>query len=124
MAVSKGNRVCALFGIRYPLLMGAITPKPELGALVSNAGGLGCIEGISSPDKLRAQIRAMREQSDAPFSVNFPLAYGNRDQKMYELLIVPQELTVVAGYLVKHLTNLFKQFGVPADAFARRKTFA
>jgi len=71
------NSVCSLFGIRLPLVMGAITPKPELGAVVSEAGGLGCIEGISSPDKLREQIRGFRALSDAPFSVNFPLAFGD-----------------------------------------------
>ena len=71
------NRVCSLFGIRLPLLMGAITPKPQLGAVVSAAGGLGCIEGISSARKLREQIREFRTLSDAPFSVNFPLAFGD-----------------------------------------------
>ena len=71
------NRVCSLFGIRLPLVMGAITPRPQLAAVVSNAGGLGCIEGISTPEKLREQIRAFRKLSDAPFSVNFPLAFGD-----------------------------------------------
>lgn len=75
---SAANRVCRAFGIRLPLVMGAITPKPALGVVVSRAGGLGCIEGISSPDKLRDQIRAFREQTDAPFCVNFPLAFGDR----------------------------------------------
>ena len=78
MSEDSVNRVCALFGIRLPLVMGAITPRPQLGAVVSNAGGLGCIEGISSPAKLREQIRSFRTLSDAPFSVNFPLAFGDR----------------------------------------------
>ena len=78
MAKLASNRVCSLFGVRLPLLMGAITPKPTLGAVVSNLGGLGCIEGISSPEKLREQIRGFRALSDAPFSVNFPLAFGDR----------------------------------------------
>ena len=78
MPEANMNRVCALFRIRLPLVMGAITPRPELGAVVSNAGGLGCIEGISSPAKLREQIRSFRTLSDAPFSVNFPLAFGDR----------------------------------------------
>ncbi len=38
------NPVSDLFGVRYPLVMGGITPDPKLGAIVSNAGGLGCIE--------------------------------------------------------------------------------
>jgi NAD(P)H-dependent flavin oxidoreductase YrpB (nitropropane dioxygenase family) len=60
------NRVCQTFGIRLPLVMGAITPKPALGAMVSEAGGLGCIEGISSPDKLRQQIPEFRALSSKP----------------------------------------------------------
>lgn len=71
------NRVCRTFGIQLPLVMGAITPRPALGAVVSEAGGLGCIEGISSPDKLRQQIREFRERSAKPFCVNFPLAFGD-----------------------------------------------
>ncbi len=78
MTKTTPNRICSLFGIRLPLVMGAISPRPELAAVVSQAGGLGCIEGISSPDKLRAQIRGLRALSDAPFSVNFPLAFGDR----------------------------------------------
>ncbi len=78
MTTPEANRICSLFGVRLPLLMGAITPKPALGVVVSDAGGLGCIEGISSPDKLRAQIREFRSLSDKPFSVNFPLAFGDR----------------------------------------------
>lgn len=78
MVGSGGNRVCDTFGIRLPLLMGAISPRPKLAAAVCRAGGLGCIEGISSPDKIRQQIRELRQLTDAPFSVNFPLAFGDR----------------------------------------------
>ena len=75
-----GNSVCELYGIHYPLVMGGITPQPELGAAVSNAGGLGCIEGIAPLETMREQIRAFRELSDKPFSVNFPLAMGSPEQ--------------------------------------------
>ena len=79
MSANDSNRVCDLLGIDYPLLMGAITPKPELPVLVTQAGGLGCIEGIGSPDALRDQIRGFRERCDGPFSVNFPIAFGSPD---------------------------------------------
>lgn len=78
MGEVQENRVCRTFGIRLPLLMGAISPRPRLAAMVCREGGLGCIEGISSPDKIRQQIRELREATDAPFSVNFPLAFGDR----------------------------------------------
>ena len=52
------NRVSELFHIRYPIVMGAISQTPELAALVSNAGGLGCIAGAGAPpDLLRERIR-------------------------------------------------------------------
>lgn len=78
MVGSRGNRVCSTFGIRLPLLMGAISPRPRFASIVCRAGGLGCIEGISSPDKIRQQIRELRQLTDAPFCVNFPLAFGDR----------------------------------------------
>ena len=43
------NRVCELFGVRYPVVMGAISQSPELAAAVSNAGGLGCMAGAAAP---------------------------------------------------------------------------
>ena len=68
----------ALPGNAAQMLMGAISPRPKFAAVVCRAGGLGCIEGISSPDKIRQQIRELRSLTDAPFTVNFPLAFGDR----------------------------------------------
>ena len=109
------NRVCSTFGIRLPLLMGAITPRPQLGAIVSAAGGLGCIEGISSPDKLRQQIREFRALTDAPFSVNFPLAFGDRDLVEARAQValdekVPAVMTSAGN--PKLLTATFKAAGI------------
>jgi enoyl-[acyl-carrier protein] reductase II len=67
------NRICELFGIEYPVVMGGVARTPELGAAVSNAGGLGCIQGITPPEFLREQIRKFRDLTDKPFSVNFPI---------------------------------------------------
>lgn len=68
-----GNRVSDTLSIRYPLLMGAITDKVRLAAAVSEAGGLGCIDGNVTPEQLRRDIREFREISSRPFSANFPL---------------------------------------------------
>lgn len=68
------NRVCELFNIRYPIVMGAISQTPELAAAVSNAGGLGCMAGAAAPPPLlRERIRKFRDLSDRPFSINFPI---------------------------------------------------
>jgi enoyl-[acyl-carrier protein] reductase II len=69
-----GNRVCELFGVRYPVVMGAISQMPELAAAISNAGGLGCIAGAVAPTEvLRERIRKLRDLTDKPFSINFPI---------------------------------------------------
>jgi len=85
------NPICDLFGIRYPLLMGGITPKPELGAAVSNAGGLGCIEGVMPPDGLREAIQKFRTMSAKPFSINFPLAQGTPEMTAEKVNICIEE---------------------------------
>lgn len=68
------NRVCELFGVRYPVVMGAVSQDPVLGAAVSEAGGLGCLAGaLVDPAELRNRIRRFRELTDRPFAVNFPI---------------------------------------------------
>ncbi len=62
-----------LLSIEHPIIQapmgGAVSS--EMVAAVSNAGGLGMLPGISStPDRLRAAIRATREGTDRPFGVN------------------------------------------------------
>jgi enoyl-[acyl-carrier protein] reductase II len=115
MGANQTNRVCSLFGIRYPLVMGAITPKPDLGAIVTNAGGLGCIEGISAPEALREQIRGFRKRSDGPFSVNFPLAFGRPEAVEARLEVAIEERVPVvitsAGSPKLHTPRL-KQHGI------------
>jgi len=62
-----------LLGIQYPIMqapMGSIS-SPELVAAVSNAGGMGMLALVGVlPDDMRAQIRAVRAQTDKPFGAN------------------------------------------------------
>lgn len=108
------NPVCELFGIRYPLVMGGITPRPELGAAVSNAGGLGCIEGVSLPEKMREEIRRFRELSDRPFSINFPLATGGPQVKEKARICIEEKVPVVitSAGSPNVLTGLLKENGI------------
>lgn len=78
--------VCDLFGIRYPIIQAPMAggwTTPELVAAVCNAGGLGVLAGARvSPQRLREDIRAVKELTDKPFGVNFLLAppgEGNPD---------------------------------------------
>ncbi len=109
------NVVCDLFRIRYPLVMGGITPNPELGIVVSNAGGLGCIEGIMQADGLREAIKQFRSKSDKPFSINFPLAQGNPEMNAEKVKVCIEEevpVVITSAGNPKMLTAQLKEGGI------------
>lgn len=86
------NRICDLFGIRYPLVMGAVAATPALGIAVSKAGGLGTIAAANAtPDQLRERIRAFRDATDRPFAVNFPIALMPAEQLEEKLALCIEE---------------------------------
>src|SRR5438874_13484770 len=61
-------------GIRVPIVgapMGGGPSTPALVAAVSEAGGLGSLAGgYLAPDRLRADIAAVRDATSKPFAVN------------------------------------------------------
>ena len=67
------TRVTELLAIEHPIVqapMGYIA-RAQLASAVSNAGGLGIIETSSGQlDKVRDEIRKMRDLTDKPFGVN------------------------------------------------------
>ena len=72
------NRVCHLFGIRYPIIQGGMVwcSGWRLASAVSNAGGLGLLgAGSMHPETLREHIRKCQAATDKPFGVNVPLMY-------------------------------------------------
>jgi len=75
MSAAWGNdRLQALLGIEHPILLapmaGATTPA--LAAAVSNAGGLGGHGATTfAPDRLRAEIAAIRAATNRPIHLNF-----------------------------------------------------
>jgi nitronate monooxygenase len=83
---SLSTPLCDLLGVRYPLIQAPMAggwTTPGLVAAVSNAGGFGCLAGAGvPPERLREEIRAVKERTDRPFGVNFLLAPpgpGSRD---------------------------------------------
>jgi len=80
------NRVCAKFGIRYPIIQGGMAgfSKSGLVSAVSNAGGLGLLAGAMGPKALRKEICKTRELTDKPFGVNILLAMEHRAQATLE----------------------------------------
>lgn len=74
------NRVTKLFGIKYPVVQGAMqeVATAELAAAVSNGGGLGIIAaGGKTGEEVRAEIKKARKITDKPFAVNLMLMDPN-----------------------------------------------
>jgi len=67
------TRMTELFGIKHPIMLAGMNwlTTPKLVSAVCNVGGLGIL-AISShtPEKLRSDIREIRELTDKPFGIN------------------------------------------------------
>ena len=66
--------ITEMFGIEHPIIQGGMhfVGLAELASVVSNAGGLGIITGLTqgTPEKLANEIARCREMTDKPFGVN------------------------------------------------------
>ena len=110
------NRIGELLGIRYPLIQAPMnwSSGAELAAAVSNAGALGTLgpnagaESITDDveltgERLREQIRKVRELTGKPFAVNIPIGIGEGlkySKKCVEVVLeeaVPVVITSVGG---------------------------
>ncbi len=70
------TRLTELLGIRYPIIQGAMAwiTASEMAAAVCNAGALGTLAAATwGPERLREEIRLLREKTSGPFAVNIPL---------------------------------------------------
>ena len=101
MAVN--NRICALLGIRYPIIQAPMNwvSGADLVAAVSNAGGLGTLGPNSGADsitsdvtltgeRMRRQIKKVQRLTRAPFAVNVVVGVGEEmtySEKIVEVLI-------------------------------------
>ena len=77
------NAFSTLVGIDIPIVQAAMggATSPEFAAAVSNAGGLGMLAlSWSSPDAIRAEIRATKALTKRPFGVNFVLAQPQEER--------------------------------------------
>ena len=87
------TRVCDIFGINYPIIQGALQglSYAELAAAVSNAGALGMISGVLSPEKLRQEIRKARSLTSKPFGVNVPIMLLRDRVKRYLMSLLKKK---------------------------------
>lgn len=90
------NRICQLFGIKYPIIQGGMVwcSGWRLAAAVSNAGGLGLIgAGSMRPEILQEHICKCKAATDRPFGVNVPLMYPQIEDIMQ--LLVDERVKIV-----------------------------
>jgi enoyl-[acyl-carrier protein] reductase II len=131
--IASDNRICALFGIRFPVISGGMVWVSgwRLAAAVSNTGGLGLIgSGSMTPDMLARHIEKTRQSTVHPFGVNVPLALGHAEANLQVCLEqkVPVVFTAAgnpeiwttrlrdAGILVAHVVPSVRLARKAADA--------
>ncbi|MBQ3076854.1 MAG: nitronate monooxygenase [Clostridia bacterium] len=92
------TRITELFGIEYPIILGAMAAvsDPDLAAAVSEAGGLGILYSVGSADQLRANIKRVRELTSKPFGVNVMLMMKNVEE-ISQVLIEEKVPVVTTG---------------------------
>lgn len=71
------TRITELLGIKHPIVMGGMAGigRAKLAAAVSNAGGLGMLNGLTvgTPEALAEEIKLTRSLTDKPFAVNLTI---------------------------------------------------
>ncbi len=109
------NRICKLFGIKYPIIQAGMVwcSGWRLASAVSNHGGLGLIgAGSMHPETLREHIQKTKQATDKPFGVNVPLFYPELETIMN--IIAEEKVPVVftsAGSPKKY-TSWLKERGI------------
>jgi len=76
MLTPQAKALVELFGLKYPIFQAPHGRQtcPDLAIAVSNAGAMGALAGLGSPDQARLAVSKVRSATMAPFFVNFLLA--------------------------------------------------
>ena len=109
------NRICEILGIEKPVVQGPMVwlTDAKLVAAVSNAGGLGCLgpnagqttvtrDPVETAERMRAEIRKVRELTDKPFSVNILPPYDENAEDIFTppmLKVIYEEKVPVVTYV-------------------------
>lgn len=121
------NRICNLFGIKYPVIQGGMVwcSGWKLASAVSNAGGLGLIgAGSMHPEVLQEHIRKCKEATDNPFGVNVPLMYPEIDRIMQLIVDEGVKIVFTSAGNPKLWTGFLKQHGITVVHVVSSSKFA
>lgn len=121
------NRICKLFGIKYPVVQAGMVwcSGWRLASAVSNHGGLGLLgAGSMHPETLREHIQKTKGATNQPFGVNVPLFYPELEAIM--TIIAEEKVPVVftsAGSPKKY-TSWLKERGITVAHVIASSSFA
>lgn len=123
--MQHSNRICALLGLRYPIVQGGMVhcSGSALVAAVSGTGALGVLgAGSMYAERLAEEIEAVRRQTTAPFGVNVPLLYAHAEACLRVCIAarVPVVITS-AGSPAKWTADLHRAGIVVGHVVANRK---
>jgi len=109
------NRVCKLFGIKFPIIQGGMVwcSGWRLASAVSNSGGLGLLgAGSMTADLLREHIRKCKAATRQPFGVNIPLMYPEIE-KMIQIIVEEKvKIVFTSAGNPKTWTSILKRHGI------------
>jgi enoyl-[acyl-carrier protein] reductase II len=109
------NRICKLFGIKYPIISGGMVwcSGWRLAAAVSNNGGLGLIgAGSMHPETLRQHIQKTKQATSQPFGVNVPMFYPELDTIMNIIAEENVPIVFTSAGSPKKYTSWLKEKGI------------
>ena len=123
------NRICELLNIKYPIIQAPMNwvSGADLVAAVSNAGGLGTLgpnagsEDITldvelTGERMRAQIKKIKEHTQAPFAVNIVAGFGEDltfSKKVVDVVIEEQvPVAIVSVGRPETYTRVLKDAGM------------
>ncbi|NWF54053.1 MAG: nitronate monooxygenase [Syntrophaceae bacterium] len=110
--------VTAMFGIKYPVICGAMMwlCKPPLCAAVSNAGGMGNLTAgnYTTEEEFRGAIQETRRLTDKPFMVNITLLPSIR--------LTPEHYRMYYKVCAEEKVSGIEFSGMPVDKAAGMET--
>ena len=121
------NRICELFGIRYPIIQGGMVwcSGWRLASAVSQVGGLGLLgAGSMHPETLVEHIRKMKAATDRPWGVNVPLMYPEIDRLMDILIREKVKIVFTSAGSPKKFTPMLHEAGVTVAHVVSSSIFA
>jgi enoyl-[acyl-carrier protein] reductase II len=121
------NRICELFGIKYPIIQGGMVwcSGWRLASAVSNAGGLGLLgAGSMHPEVLREHIQKCKKATGKPFGVNVPLMYPEIESVIRILIEEEVKIVFTSAGNPKAWTNYLKEQGITVAHVVSSSKFA